>query len=60
MRVQDKIARMHSFTRGQPHEVVMPEHTGGVKLPVELATIDEANAFALKTKQAAVPVKVKS
>lgn len=60
MRVQDKIARMHSFTRGQPHEVVLPEHTGGVKLPVELATIDEANAFALKTKQAAVPVKVKS
>lgn len=60
MRVQDKIARMHSYTKGEVPSVVTPMRTGSVKLPLELATMDEANAFALCTKQAALPTKPKS
>jgi NADH-quinone oxidoreductase subunit B len=59
MRVQDKIAKMHSYTKGQTTDIVTPVRTGSVKLPLELATLDEANSFALSTKQAAVPAKLK-
>lgn len=59
MRVQDKIEAQHQFTKGQPFQRVVPEHTGKVRLPLELATIEVANEFALKTKQAAVPTRTK-
>ncbi|HMO35300.1 MAG TPA: NADH-quinone oxidoreductase subunit B family protein [Gemmatales bacterium] len=57
MRVQDKIAAMRQYTHGQPHRPVTPVPTGRVKLPPELATQEKANAFALETKQRAVPAK---
>jgi NADH-quinone oxidoreductase subunit B len=60
MRVQDKIAAMHQYTKGQPHQSVVPERTGAVRLPVELATMEQANAFALQTKQNAVATKLKT
>lgn len=60
MRVQDKIAVMHQYTKGQPHQSVVPERTGDVRLPVELATMEQANAFALQTKQNAVATKLKT
>lgn len=59
MRVQDKIAAMHQYTKGQPHQSIIASHTGTVKLPVELATMEKANAFALQTKQNAVATKHK-
>ena len=59
MRVQDKIAAMHQYTKGQPHQAVAVAHTGTVKLPPELATMEKANAFALQTKQNAVATRQK-
>ncbi len=59
MRVQDKIAAMHQYTKGQLHQAVAVAHTGTVKLPPELATMEKANAFALQTKQNAVATRQK-
>lgn len=59
MRVQDKIAAEKGFTLGERQIVVEPRHLGKVRVPLEMATIELANDFALKTKQAAVPVKGK-
>lgn len=59
MRVQDKIASEKGFTRGERQIVVEPRHLGKVRVPLEMATIELANEFALKTKQAAVPMKGK-
>lgn len=59
MRVQDKIAVMHQFTRGQPQSAVAAQRTGSVLLPSEIDTMAKSNAFALKTKQDAVGVKGK-
>jgi NADH-quinone oxidoreductase subunit B len=59
MRVQDKIDAMHSFTKDKPDQSVAAVPTGRVKLPLELVTMDLANEYALRTKQAAVPLKPK-
>lgn len=59
MRVQDKIAVMHQYTKGQPNVAAVAERTGSVLLPGEIDTMEKANAYALKTKQEAVGVKGK-
>jgi hypothetical protein len=59
MRVQDKIAAEKGFTKGERQMLVEPRHLGKVRVPLEMATLELANEFAHKTKQAAVPVKGK-
>jgi len=48
-----------SFTKDKPDQSVAAVQTGRMKLPLELVTMEQANDFALRTKQAAVPMKVK-
>ena len=57
MRVQDKVRAMKELTKGQPLELPVPQRTGGVLLPEELATPERANAFAADTKHRAKPAK---
>src|SRR5216683_4846447 len=57
MRIQDKVKGMKDLTKGQPIEVPIPSRTGYVLLPPELADMEKANAFAMKTKELATPAK---
>jgi len=57
MRIQDKVRAMKYLTKGQPMEVPIPSRTGYVLLPDELSTIEKANEWARKNKEAAAPAK---
>ncbi len=58
MRVQDKIKLMRNFRKQLSIEDdLIPIRTGKPVLPSELATLDQANAFKLATKEAAKPPK---
>ena len=58
MRVQDKIRTMRNFRKQLPiEEDLIPIRTGKPALPAELATLEQANAFKLATKEAAKPPK---
>ena len=58
MRVQDKIKLMRNFRKQLPIEDdLIPIRTGKPMLPAELATLEQANAFKLATKEAAKPPK---
>jgi NADH-quinone oxidoreductase subunit B len=57
MRIQDKVRAMKYLTKGQPMEIPIPSRTGYTLLPDELSTIEKANEWARKNKEAAAPAK---
>jgi len=57
MRIQDKVKGMRYLTKEQPIEVPIPSRTGYVQLPPELADMEKANNFVIKTKERATPAK---
>jgi len=57
MRIQDKIHKMKSFTKGQPDVLPVPTRTGSVLLPAELETPEKAFAFLTENKERAKPAK---
>ena len=57
MRVQDKVRRMRVLTHGTASQELIPQRTGRVQLPPELATTEQATAFKLAQKDQAKPAK---
>jgi NADH-quinone oxidoreductase subunit B len=57
MRIQDKIHKMKTYTKGQTAELPVPARTGAVLLPDELATPEKALAFLTENKERAKPAK---
>ena len=56
MRVQDKVRKMKTLTKGDPADLI-PARTGGVMLPDELATPEKALEFVKDNKERARPAK---
>jgi NADH-quinone oxidoreductase subunit B len=57
MRIQDKLRAMKMYTKGQPIRPLVPARSGIVGLPPELETLEKANEFVKRTKEAAAPAK---
>src|SRR5437762_1648314 len=57
MRIQDKVRAMRHLSKGQPIDALIPVRTGNVGLPPELETLEKANEFVKRTKEAAAPAK---
>jgi NADH-quinone oxidoreductase subunit B len=57
MRIQDKMRAMRGFTKGQPLRPLLPARSGIVGLPPELETLEKANDFVKRNKEAAAPAK---
>lgn len=57
MRIQDKVRKLHTFTKEPAEPTLIPVRSGAVALPPELADVEKANAFKLAQKEAAKPAK---
>jgi NADH-quinone oxidoreductase subunit B len=57
MRIQDKVRAMKDFTRGQPLTLPIPQRSGGVMLPDELAEPAKALDFQIRNKEKAKAAK---